>query len=65
VKASQAGTLDKPPATLKMDLTWPGGLPVIMNGKVVGAVGVSGLPEEEDMELAELGVAAIMRTAQT
>jgi uncharacterized protein GlcG (DUF336 family) len=35
-----------------------------MNGKVVGAVGVSGLPEEEDMELAELGVAAIMRAAQ-
>jgi glc operon protein GlcG len=44
---------------------WGGGLPVVMNGKVVGAVGVSGLPEEEDMELAELGVAAIIRSTQT
>jgi glc operon protein GlcG len=38
---------------------WGGGLPVIVNGKVVGAVGVSGLPEEVDMELAGIGVKAI------
>ncbi len=38
---------------------WGGGLPVIIDGEVVGAVGVSGLPESDDIELAELGVAAI------
>jgi len=32
---------------------------VRMNGEVVGAVGVSGLPEGEDMELAQIGAAAI------
>jgi len=40
---------------------WGGGLPVRVNGEVVGAVGVSGLPEAEDMELAQVGVAAITR----
>lgn len=39
---------------------WGGGLPVMVNGVVIGAVAVSGLPEEEDMELAALGVAAII-----
>jgi glc operon protein GlcG len=38
---------------------WGGGLPVRVNGEVIGAVGVSGLPEAEDMELAQIGVAAI------
>jgi glc operon protein GlcG len=37
---------------------WGGGLPVVVDGAVVGAVAVSGLPESEDMELAALGVAA-------
>lgn len=40
-------------------VSWGGGVPVIVNGEVVGAVGVSGLPEEEDMRLAALGVQAI------
>ncbi len=35
---------------------WGGGQPLIKNGEVVGAVGVSGLPEIEDMELAQTGV---------
>jgi glc operon protein GlcG len=39
---------------------WGGGLPVSMDGVVVGAVGVSGLPQEVDMELAQLGVDAIL-----
>jgi len=39
---------------------WGGGLPVVMEGAVVGAVAVSGLPEQEDMELAHIGVAAIV-----
>jgi len=43
-------------------LGWGGGVPVVVDGSVVGSVAVSGLPELEDMELAEIGVAAI--TAQ-
>lgn len=36
---------------------WGGGIPVWRDGHVVGAIGVSGLPEEsEDVELAELGI---------
>lgn len=38
---------------------WGGGVPIVLEGKVVGAVGVSGLPEAEDMALAELGAAVI------
>ena len=34
---------------------WGGGVPVVYQGEVVGAVGVSGLPEEEDIVLARLG----------
>lgn len=40
---------------------WGGGVPVVVQGKVVGAVAVSGLPEEEDAKLAEIGVGAILR----
>jgi len=36
-----------------------GGVPIIVDGVVVGAVAVSGLPEQEDMELVQIGVAAI------
>lgn len=43
---------------------WGGGLPVIVNERVVGAVGVSGLPEADDIELATLGVQAILNQAQ-
>ncbi len=39
---------------------WGGGIPVWKKGKVIGAVAVSGLPEAEDMELAEIGVATIL-----
>lgn len=35
--------------------TWGGGLPVVIEGQVVGAVAVSGLPESQDMEIAEVG----------
>ncbi|NWF70864.1 MAG: heme-binding protein [Chloroflexi bacterium] len=38
---------------------WGGGMPVVVYGQVVGAVGVSGLPEEEDMLLAQLGLDAL------
>jgi len=41
---------------------WGGGLPVMLDGAVVGAIGVSGLPEAEDIELAQKGVDAILET---
>lgn len=40
-------------------LGWGGGLPVVVGGQVVGAVAVSGLSQEEDIELAGLGIAAL------
>ena len=42
---------------------WGGGVPVEREGQVVGAVGVSGLSESEDEELAQIGVAAILKRA--
>ena len=41
-------------------LGWGGGLPVVVDGKAVGSVAVSGLSEDEDEELAAIGVAAIL-----
>ncbi len=38
---------------------WGGGVPIEIEGIVVGAVGVSGLPEADDVALARLGVAAL------
>jgi glc operon protein GlcG len=39
---------------------WGGGVPVVVDGEVVGGIGVSGLPEEVDMELAAVGVRGIV-----
>ena len=39
---------------------WGGGVPITIAGAVVGAVAVSGAPETVDMELAALGVRAIL-----
>jgi len=39
---------------------WGGGIPVLVNGKSVGAVAISGLPEDEDARIAQLGVDAIL-----
>jgi glc operon protein GlcG len=44
---------------------WGGGVPVVVEGSVVGAVAVSGLSEHEDMELAGIGVAAIVDGSAT
>ena len=38
---------------------WGGGVPIVSGGVIVGAVGVSGLPEQDDMVLARLGAALI------
>lgn len=34
---------------------WGGGVPLIYAGQIVGGLGVSGLPEAEDMVLADMG----------
>lgn len=39
---------------------WGGGLPVDFDGAVLGAVAVSGLTEQEDIEIAQVGVEAII-----
>jgi len=39
---------------------WGGGVPVVMDGKVVGSVAVSGLSEDLDAELAAMGEKAIL-----
>ncbi len=38
---------------------WGGGVPIVYQGHVVGAVGVSGLPEDEDIALARKGARLI------
>jgi len=38
---------------------WGGGVPILYQGQVVGAVGVSGLPEAEDMVLASMGASVL------
>ena len=40
---------------------WGGGLPVELNGEIIGAVAVSGMPEMEDIEMAQLGINAILK----
>ena len=40
-------------------VTWGGGVPVRSGTEVVGAVGVSGLSEEEDIELAVLAASIV------
>ncbi|HSJ71987.1 MAG TPA: heme-binding protein [Acidimicrobiia bacterium] len=45
-------------------VSWGGGLPLTAAGKVVGGVGVSGLPEDEDLEIANLGRAAFESLAR-
>ena len=40
-------------------IAWGGGVPIVYQGKVVGAIGVSGLPEADDMVLARMAAALI------
>lgn len=39
---------------------WGGGAPILIDGTLFGAVGVSGAPESVDMQMAALGVSAIV-----
>jgi glc operon protein GlcG len=38
---------------------WGGGVPLVVDGAVIGAIGISGMPEEEDMELARWAASTI------
>ena len=38
---------------------WGGGVPIIVDDEVIGAIGVSGLPEAADVELARWAVASL------
>ncbi len=38
---------------------WGGGVPITADGEVIGAIGVSGLPESVDMELARKAAAKL------
>lgn len=42
---------------------WGGGVPLLVGGEVIGAVGVSGLPEADDIELATAASAMLAETA--
>ena len=39
---------------------WGGGVPIVVNGTLIGAVGVSGLPEDIDMDLAQRGADSLV-----
>lgn len=39
-------------------VTWGGGVPILVDGTVVGAVGVSGLSESDDITYAKHGISA-------
>ena len=40
---------------------WAGGLPVLVEGRVIGAIGVSGMSQDLDEAMAAIGVAAACR----
>ena len=65
-KAGEIGKLSQPGGPLyniehSNDglISFPGGLPLVINGEVVGAIGVSGSSVENDHVVAEAGAAQI------
>lgn len=61
-EVGQASRVEEFPITNFGDLRytgWGGGVPIRYQEQVVGAVGVSGLPEGEDIALAEMGAAVL------
>lgn len=38
---------------------WGGGVPLVADGEVIGAIGISGLPEEEDMKRARRAASTV------
>lgn len=45
--------------TVPLDAMLEGGVPIIVNEDVIGAVGVSGVKSSEDVEVARAGIAAL------
>ena len=43
----------------KLEGMLEGGVPVIVDGHVIGAVGVSGVKSEQDVQIARAGIAAL------
>jgi uncharacterized protein GlcG (DUF336 family) len=43
----------------ELDGMLEGGVPIVVNGEVVGAVGVSGVKSAEDAQIAKAGIAAL------
>jgi len=41
---------------------WGGGVPLIVDDEVIGAIGISGLPEEEDMKLARWATGTVSQS---
>ncbi|MEJ0034494.1 MAG: heme-binding protein [Gammaproteobacteria bacterium] len=54
IASGRNALLDMPGAT-----SLEGGLPIVVNGKVVGAVGVSGLTSPQDAQVAQAGLDAL------
>ncbi|MCI4592227.1 heme-binding protein [Sphingobium sp. BYY-5] len=42
-------------------MPFPGGLPVTLDGTIIGAIGVSGGAPSQDLDIAEAAVAALLR----
>ncbi len=60
-----AARLEQFPITNFGDLRytgWGGGVPVVVADEVVGAVGVSGLPEDDDMRIAAAAASSLTDT---
>lgn len=47
-------------ANLPRMLPFEGGIPVIVDGRIAGAIGVSGASQEQDLACARAGIAAVM-----
>ncbi|HXA46392.1 MAG TPA: heme-binding protein [Burkholderiaceae bacterium] len=46
--------------TAPMDCMLEGGVPIVVDGQYVGAVGVSGVKSAEDVQIAKAGIAALV-----
>ncbi|MER1939919.1 heme-binding protein [Castellaniella sp. FW104-16D08] len=46
--------------SVPMDAMLEGGVPVLVDGQVVGAVGVSGVKSVQDVEIGKAGIAALL-----
>ncbi len=61
-RSSRAGGWDIAYLGDRRYVGWDGGVPVVIDGQVAGAIAVSGLSGEEDAELAEMGARRIVES---